>query len=249
VITSLICEHNRNLIPLIESFVTSCAHLAGANSEELCCFELAAEEISVHIIDSYLTQSEPDCFTICCRSLENGLEFSFEDKGLPIDTVKALAYDAALPDEFLDGLRFHIVRTVCDKFELTNRGKNGWMLTFFKSIKNFRIKEVPHHVEESGTEPPEHEKTYIAIGCKADIPSIIELTYCAFRYTNEPEYYTKDGLEGLMDTPYHVFNLVTTDSGKLIASQEYRVNPEKTVDISWYGTVMTHPEYGKAAPC
>jgi anti-sigma regulatory factor (Ser/Thr protein kinase) len=242
-ITSLICEYNRSLIPLIESFVTSCARLAGANPEELYCFELAAEEISVHIIDSYLTQSEHDSFTICCRSLENGLEFSFEDKGLPIDTVKALAYDASSPDEFLDGLRFHIVRTVCDKFELTNQGKDGWMLTFFKSIKNFRIKEMPHRIVESGTERPESEKTYIAIGCKADIPSIIELNYYAFRYTSEPEYYTKDGLEGLMDNPYHVFDLVKTTSGKVVASQEYCVDPEKTVDITWYGTMMTHPDY------
>jgi len=134
-ITSLNCKHDRGLIPLIESFVTSCALLAGANPDELRGFELAAEEISLHIIDSYLPQSDGDFFTIFCRSAANGLEFSFEDKGLPINTEEVLLYDAAVPDKFLDGLSFHIVRSVCDTFELKNQGKDGWMLTFFKSIK------------------------------------------------------------------------------------------------------------------
>jgi anti-sigma regulatory factor (Ser/Thr protein kinase) len=242
-ITSLICEHNRSLIPLIESFVTSCAQLAGANSEELRGFELAAEEISVHIIESFLPQSEVDSFTICCRSLENGLEFSFEDKGLPIDTVKALVYDTSLPDKFLDGLRFHIVRTVCDRFELKNHGKNGWMLTFFKSIKNFRMTDTLARAEDSGNDQKELEKIEIYQGCKADIPSLIELNYNVFRYTSEPEFYSKEGLEAMMDNPYHVFDLVKTTSGKVIASQEYCVDPKKNVDITWYGTMMTHPDY------
>ena len=242
-ITSLNCEHDRSLIPVIESFVTSCALLAGANPDELRGFELAAEEISVHIIDSYLPQSNDNSFDIFCRSIANGLEFSFEDKGLPINTEKALGYDAALPEKLLDGLRFHIVRSVCDKFELKNQGKNGWMLTFFKSIKNFRMTVTPPHVEDSGNEHKEQEKIEIFQGCKADIPSLIELTYYAFRYTNEPEYYTKEGLEAMMDNPYHVFHLVKTTSGKVVASQEYFVDTNKTDDIARYGTVMTHPDY------
>ena len=242
-IASLNCEYNRDLIPVIESFVTTCAQAAGANHDELRGFELAAEEISAHIIDSYLQPSESNRFTISCRSLENGLEFSFEDKGLPIDTEKALAYDSAAPETRLEGLRFHIVRSVCDKFELKNQGTNGWMIIFFKSIKAFRATEKPLRLENSSVKPKEREKLEIVQGRKADIPSLIELTYYAFRYTHEPEYYTKNGLEAMMDTPYHVFNLVKTASGKVVASQEYYVNPKKTVDIVWYGTVMTHPDY------
>lgn len=242
-ITSLNCEYDRGLIPVIESFVTSCALSAGANPDELRGFELAAEEISVHIIDSYLQQEESNSFAISCRSLDSGLEFSFEDKGLPIDTEKALGYDATAPDKLLDGLRFHLVRSVCDKLELKNQGKNGWMITFFKSIKAFHTTKTQPHLESSGKGPVEREKIEICQGGKADIPSLIELTYYAFRYTHEPDYYTKEGLEAMMDDPCHVFDLVKTASGKIVASQEYYVDPKKTVDITWYGTVMTHPDY------
>lgn len=242
-ITSLNCEHDRNLIPVIESFVTSCALLAGANPDELRGFELAAEEIAVHIIDSFLPQSDVDSFTVFCRSVENGLEFSFEDKGLPINTEKALDYDAALPEEFLDGLRFHIVRSVCDRFELKNQGKNGWLLTFFKSIKNFRMPVTLQRTADSGSDHTEREKIEIYRGCKSDIPSLMELIYNVFRYTSEPEFYSKEGLEALMDNPYHVFDLVKTTSGKVVASQEYCVVPEKSLDIVWFGTMMAHPDY------
>ena len=104
-ITSLKCEYDKNLIPVIGSFVSACALSSGAAPDELRGFELAAEEISVHIIESYLKQTEYNSFVISCRSLDNGLEFSFEDKGLPIDTEKALGYDKYSPEKLLEGLR------------------------------------------------------------------------------------------------------------------------------------------------
>ena len=240
-IASLNCEYDRSVVPVIESFVKSCAHAAGADSDELRGFDLAAEEISVHIIDSYLLRSEGDSFAISCRSIDSGLEFSFGDKGLPIDIEKVLAYDATSPERLPEGLRFHLARSVCDRFELKNQGKNGWLIVFFKSIKKFCAPGPKPHLEVSDDKPK--ERLEIVKGSKDDIPALIELTYYAFRYTNEPEYYTKEGLEAMMDNPYHIFNLVKTASGKLVASQEYYVKPEKTVDIVWYGTVMTHPDY------
>ncbi len=242
-IASLNCEYDKSLVPVIESFVAACARAAGADEEELRGFGLAAEETAVHIIDSYLLRTEGDSFAVSCRSLENGLEFSFEDKGLPIDVEKLLSYDSSSPERLPEGLRFHLVRSFCDRFEFKNQAKNGWTITFFKSIKNFR-QPGPREIEEASCEAPkERERLELVQAGKADIPAIMELTYYAFRYTNEPQYYSAAALESMIDRPYHVFNLIKTESGKLVASQEYYVDPEKTVDIVWYGTVMTHPAY------
>ncbi len=240
-IASLNCEYDRSSLPVIMSFARACAQEAGADPDELNGFELATEEVAAHIVDSYLLRSAGDSFSIFCRSHDCGLEFSFEDKGLPIDVDKALSYDASSPERLPEGLRFHLARSVCDSFELRNQGKNGWMIVFSKSIKAFRLPAPMPHGEAADGKPK--EKLEIVLGCKADIPAIMELNYYTFRYTNEPEYYTVEGLEDMMDNPYHVFNLVKTDSGKLVASQEYYVKPEKTVDIVWYGTIMTHPGY------
>jgi hypothetical protein len=134
------------------------------------------------------------------------------------------------------------------QFDFENRGKSGWLISFFKAIKDFRL-PPPAPVGGARTEnaPKERERLELRNATPGDIPALMELTYYTFRYTHEPEYYTKGGLEAMMASPHRVFTVVNTASGKLVASQEYYVDPAKTSDIAFYGTLMTHPDYRDGA--
>jgi anti-sigma regulatory factor (Ser/Thr protein kinase) len=81
--TSLICEYDISALPVITAFVKGGASAVGASQGEAGHIELAAEEVAVHVISSYLEQFDSESFVISCETKDSGLLFSFEDKGFP----------------------------------------------------------------------------------------------------------------------------------------------------------------------
>ncbi len=235
------CEYSLDILPVIVAFVRSCASVCGASELELSSFELAAEETAAHVIENFPEPTPNDRFSISCRDCDNGVEFNFEDRGVPMNPEIILQYDLTDIDEYPDKLRFLLVKNVCDRLEFRNLSNEGWSILFFKTIKNFR--KLPAVLLSASCAPAKKEKIEVVRGTKEDIPALISLTYYTFRYTHYHEYYTPEGFATMMDNPYHVFDLVKTKSGRVVGYQDYAIDPHVSTEICHYGTVMTHPDY------
>ncbi|OPY89397.1 MAG: hypothetical protein A4E71_00012 [Smithella sp. PtaU1.Bin162] len=212
----------------------------GASAVELCGFELAAEEAAAHVIEGFPTPIPDDRFSVTCEDRDGGLEFNFADRRVVINPDKTCQDDLMDIDSYPDKRRLHLIRNVCDSLELRNRGNDGWSIVFFKTIRNFRAGQ-PEPLPDRSVSAVK-EKIKVVSGTKEDIPALVELSYYVFRYSYL-EYFTPDYFAAMMDNPYHVFHVAKTESGRVVAFQNYAVEPEMTTEICYYYDIMTHPYY------
>jgi anti-sigma regulatory factor (Ser/Thr protein kinase) len=117
----------RTALPLISTFSREAALFFGASTEEAGQIELAIEEAGLFIIDSIPADFAVDeTFSVLCRRENDGVRFHLLNKGLPVNVDGLPEYVSDAPEEHLEGLGLHLMRSVMDDVQFLNHGRQGW---------------------------------------------------------------------------------------------------------------------------
>lgn len=240
--TQLSTYHDIRAIAIIRTFVAETGRFFGADDTEVHQLKLASEEAAAFIISALIPDKDEN-FNIICETIEHGLRFYFEIKGIPLDEENMPMYDSANPTDSLDGLPFFLIESVTDTVKFQNKGNDGWVLVFEKRFKTFHSLEVMNEVDPEILERCGKEKLPITLATAEDAYDLVKLTYFTYRYSYAKQifYYRKELEEAII-------------SGKIIAFIGKNHMDEVVINSAFFrssycdaiaesGMLMSRPEY------
>ncbi len=234
--------HDIRAIGIIRSFVAQTGRFFGADEMEVQQLKLASEEAAGFIISALIPDKDEN-FNIICETIEQGLRFHFENKGIPLDEENMPVYDSTNPTDSLDALPFFLIENVTDSVKFQNKGNNGWVLVFEKHFKTFHSLEVMNEIDPEVLDRCGKEKLPITLATAEDAYDLIKLTYFTYRYSYAKQifYYRKELEEAI-------------NSGKIIAFTGKNHMNEVVINSAFFrsphcdaiaesGMLMSRPEY------
>lgn len=227
-------------LPVVCSFVSTTAQVFGASDKEQSQLGLAAEEAMMHILESFPPEDREDVFEVTCTVRDGGLEFEFNNLGLPPNIEALPTYNIDAPDQTEEGLRLHLMRQMVDRLEFINRGHEGWRTCFFKSLaapRQFKAHPEIAPLSESQEKITAHTAT------PADAYDIVQLAYLTYRYSYAKEFfYFVDQLKAELQSDRLVSFVARTSSGQIVGHMARLLDPDCSA-IAEVGAVMIRPEY------
>ena len=242
--THLSTYHDIRAIDIIRSFVAQTGHFFGADEKEVQQLKLASEEAAGFIISALIPDKDEN-FNIVCETIEQGLRFYFEIKGMPIDEENMPVYDSENPTNSLDGLPFFLIESVSDAVKFQNKGNDGWVLVFEKHFKTFQSLEVFSEPDTEVLERCAKEKLPITLAKTEDAYDLIKLTYFTYRYSYAKEifYYRKE-LEAAIDSGKIIAFIGKNSENEVVINSAFFRSPHCDA-IAEAGMLMSRPEYRK----
>lgn len=240
--THLSTYHDIRAIGIIRSFVAQTGRFFGANDTEVHQLKLASEEAAGFII-SALIPDKNENFNIVCETIEQGLRFYFEIKGIPLDEENMPVYDSTNPTDSLDALPFFLIENVTDAVKFQNKGNDGWELVFEKHFKTFQSLEVMNEIDPEVLVRCGKEKLPITLATAEDAYDLIKLTYFTYRYSYAKQifYYRKELEEAIISSKIIAFIGKNSVNEVVINSAFFR-SPYCDA-IAEAGMLMSRPEY------
>ena len=240
--TQLSTYHDIRAIGIIRSFVAQTGQFFGADDMEIHQLKLASEEAAGFIISSLIPDKDEN-FNIVCETMEEGLRFYFENKGIPLDEENMPVYDSTNPTDSLEGLPFLLIESVTDAVRFQNKGNNGWVLVFEKRLKTFQSLQVMNEIDPEVLDRCAKEKLPITLATAEDTYDLIKLTYFTYRYSYAKQifYYRKELEEAIKSNKIIAFIGRNSENEVVINSAYFR---SETCDaIAEAGMLMSRPEY------
>lgn len=232
--------YRSEFLPIVCAFIQSTAQVFGASEKERSELSLAAEEAAMHIIESCPPDNAEDVFEIACHVLADGLEYVFQNLGLPLNVEALPQYDAADPEASVAGLRLYLARKMVDRLEFINRGRQGWLTKIHKKIQNLCTLSTVIQPESAGA--PAGGLT-ASIAGSADAWDIVQLAYLTYRYSYAKDYlYYPEQLAAEIESKRMVSAIVRTAAGTLIGHTA-RILDADCPKIAEIGAIMVHPDY------
>lgn len=240
--THLSTYHDIRAINIIRSFVAQTGRFFGANETEVHQLKLASEEAAAFII-SALIPDKNENFNIVCKTIEQGLCFYFENKGIPLDEENIPVYDSTNPTDSLDALPFFLIENVTDAVKFQNKGNDGWVLVFEKRFKMFQSLEVMNEIDPAVLDRCAKEKLPITLATSEDAYDLIKLTYFTYRYSYVKQifYYRKELEEAINSAKIIAFIGKNSMNEVVINSAFFRSLHCDAIAES--GMLMSRPEY------
>jgi anti-sigma regulatory factor (Ser/Thr protein kinase) len=240
--THLSTYHDIRAIGIIRSFVAQTGRFFGADEMEVQQLKLASEEAAGFIIDALIPDKNEN-FNIVCETIDHGLRFYFENRGIPIDEENMPVYDSANPTDSLDGLPFFLIESVTDAVKFQNKGNDGWELVFEKHFKTFQSLQVMNEIDPEVLEHCAKEKLPITLAATEDVYDLIKLTYFTYRYSYAKQifYYRKELEEAIKSGQIIAFIGKNSENEVVINSAFFR--SYHCDAIAEAGMLMSRPEY------
>jgi len=240
--TQLSTYHDIRAIGIIRAFVAQTGQFFGANETEVHQLKLASEEAAGFIINALIPDKKEN-FNIVCESIDQGLRFYFENKGIPIDEENMPVYDSTNPTDSLDALPFFLIENVTDAVKFKNKGNDGWVLVFEKRFKKFQSLQVMNEIDPEVLDRCAKEKLPITMATAEDAYDLIKLTYFTYRYSYVKQifYYRKELENAVTDGNIIAFIGKNTKNEVVINSAFFR-SPHCDA-IAESGMLMSQPEY------
>ena len=243
-ITHLATYHDIRAIPIIRAFVAENGRFFGADDTEAKHLELAAEEAAGFIIKS-LQPDKKELFEIEARVIDQGLCFSFRNKGLPVDEENLPVYDSRNPEDSLEGLPFLLLDSITDAMYFRNEGKNGWVLEFEKRFRRFTPLKEELPPDTKTLDACSKEKLSISIAQPKDAYGIIRLTYLTYKYTYvKSSFYFRKELENAIAKQQIISFIAKNSKGEIVVNSSYIRSPYSN-SIAEAGVLMSRPDYRK----
>lgn len=241
-LTHLSTYHDIHAIGIIRAFVAETARFFGADTQEIQQLELAAEEAAAFIISSLIPDKDEN-FNIECLPMAQGLSFSFEIKGLPVDEENLPVYDSRNPSDSMEGLPFFLIESLTNAVQFENKGNDGWVLVFEKRIKVFKALELKKETDPEVLKRCAKEKLPIELAKPEDAYALSKLTYFTYRYSYVKEiFYYRKALESAIESRKIIaFVGKNTENDVVINSAFFR--SEDCDAIAEAGMLMSRPEY------
>ena len=241
-ITHLSTYHDVRAIGIIRSYVAETSRFFGANDIEVQHLELAAEEASGFII-SALHPDKDENFIIECQPIAQGLSFSFQNKGLPVDEENLPVYDSKNPTDSMAGLPFFLIESVTDAVQFQNRGSEGWVLLFEKRLNAFTSLEPLHEPNEAIMKKCAKEKIEVTLATPEDAYDLVRLTYFTYRYSYVKEiFYYREALEDAIRTGKIIAFVGKNTEGEVVINSAF-FRSSACDAIAEAGMLMNRPEY------
>lgn len=240
--THLSTYHDIGAIDIIRTFVAQTGRFFGANDTEEHQLKLASEEAAGFIISALIPDKDEN-FNIVCETIEQGLRFYFEIKGIPLDEENMPMYDSTNPTGSLDGLPFFLIESVTDAVKFQNKGNDGWVLVFEKHFKTFQSLELMNKIDPEVLEHCGKEKLPITLATAEDAYDLIKLTYFTYRYSYAKEifYYRKELEEAIISAKIIAF-IGKNHMNEVVINSAFFRSPYCD-SIAESGMLMSRPEY------
>ena len=240
--THLSTYHDIRAIGIIRTFVAQTGRFFGADETEVHQLKLASEEAAGFII-SALIPDKNENFNIICETIEQGLRFYFEIKGIPLDEENMPVYDSAHPTDSLEGLPFLLIESVTDAVKFQNKGNNGWVLVFEKRFKTFQSLQVLNEIAPEVLDRCAKEKLPITLATAEDAYDLIKLTYFTYRYSYVKQifYYRKE-LEEAVSSGKIIAFIGKNSMNEVVINSAFFRSPHCDA-IAESGMLMSRPEY------
>lgn len=236
--------YRKELLPLISSFVENSASVFGATKKETSDLTLATEEATMHILESFPADDIDSVFEITCYAREDGLEYVFNNLGLPVNPEALPSYNTEAPDESVEGLRLFLARKMADKLEFVNLGHAGWRTRIYKHLSCFRPLPSADN-DTAAAAPAKKGKIKTSIATPDDAFDIVQLSYLTYRYSYAKEsFYYAEKLKKELANGNVISFTARTESGKLIGQMAY-IKDKECPAVSEVGMLMVLPEHRK----
>lgn len=232
-------------LPIIVSFVTETARCLGGTQKELSELGMAAEEAGMHIIDHYPGNGLDEQFEVICEPLADGLRVVLSNMGLPVNQEALPRYEAAQPEETIDGLGLFLIEKMVDRFEFVNQGRSGWRTVMFKRLARMKAPQLPAE-EEAADLALSREKLRIMRAGQEHVPGIVELAYrnYGYSYSKEVFYYVDQLRAALHDG--RVKSYIALNPDDRVVGQMALLQSSACPDIAEAGAMMVQPEYRRS---
>lgn len=177
-----------NAVPVVQTFVRSCATTMGFQEPELTHLEIAAEELSANILQHAYAAGEAVSFAVECVQEAEQLEIIFRDRGRPFDPELLPDFTGIDPDtlEAPPGLGRYLAARLVDVFQARNLGGRGKEIRLVKRLRGSwqPPAEQPDFRAAAALPSPED---FAALQVRPMLPAeaveVSRLIYDAYRYT------------------------------------------------------------------
>lgn len=237
--------YRREFLPVIVAFVTETARCLGGTERELSELAIAAEEAGLHIIEHFPGEGLAAQFEVFCDLCGDTLQVIFSNMGLPVNEEALPRYEAAQPEETIDGLGLFLIGKMVDRYEFVNRGREGWRTRMVKRLSQLRAPVFQADVGGDGSLPV-HEALRIMPANLGHVPGIVELAYRSYGYSYSKEdfYYADQLRDALAGGRISSFVALTPDD-RVVGNMAILSSPVSP-EIAEVGAVMIQPEYRRS---
>jgi anti-sigma regulatory factor (Ser/Thr protein kinase) len=128
----LILKNDIHQIPRLADFVTAIATESGLDQATTMSLNLALEEAVSNVILYAYPKGTKGVVEISANMLDDRIDFTVTDEGLPFDPTQASSPDLSLKAEErpIGGLGIYLVRNIMDQVSYTRKdGKNILLMT------------------------------------------------------------------------------------------------------------------------
>lgn len=234
-----------DFLPLVTSFVTETARCLGASQKEMYELGMASEEAGRHIIDHYPGNGLAEQFEVICEPVADGLRVVLSNMGLPVNQEELPRYEAAQPEETIEGLGLFLIEKMMDHFEFVNQGRAGWRTVMFKRLAHLTPPPLPAEGETAGPALPREKLRIMRAGLE-HVPGIVELAYrnYGYSYSKEVFYYVEQLREAITDG--RVKSYIAVNPDEHVVGQMALLQSPVSRDVAEAGAMMVQPEYRRS---
>lgn len=175
-------------LPVVQSFVRSCAASMGFAEPELTHLEIAAEELTTNILQHAYSAGEVASFAVECVQQPEQLELIFRDRGRPFDPELLPDFTGIDPDtlEAPPGLGRYLAARLVDVFQARNLGGRGKEIHLVKRLRT-AWQPPEEQPEFRATSALPSAEDFAALQVRRMLPEeaveVSRLIYDAYRYT------------------------------------------------------------------